>query len=150
MEIHEKAILELPVSRVWTALNDPGVLKLCVPGCQEISVIDESTYSAKAVMKVGFISAKFDDIHVKKAQVTENQHLSFEILGEDANRIGGFKLNMEVGLVDLQEDTPRTSIEINATVEMKGKFASLGRRLVEWKAKGMMEEFVRNLRELPK
>lgn len=149
MEIHEKADLELPVSRVWAAVNDPSVLKLCVPGCQEITVVDPSTYSAKAVMKVGFISAKFDNIQVKKLEAVENQRLLFEILGEDANKIGGFKLNMEVKLGDIPGGTPKTSIEINATVDMKGKFASLGRRLVEWKAKGMMEEFVKNLRGLP-
>ncbi len=149
MDIHENAVLDLPVSRVWSAVNDPGVLKLCVPGCQEISVLDPTTYKAKAVIKVGFISAKFDNILVKKLQATENQRLVFEIAGEDANRIGGFKLNMEVKLGEVPGPTPKTSLEISATVDMKGKFASLGRRLVEWKSKGMMEEFVNNLRGLP-
>jgi len=130
-------------------VNDPGVLKLCVPGCQEITVVDPTTYKAKAVIKVGFISAKFDNIQVRKVEATENQKLVFEIVGEDANRIGGFKLNMEVKLGEVAGGTPKTSLEINATVDMKGKFASLGRRLVEWKSKGMMEEFVNNLRGLP-
>ena len=130
-------------------MNDPGVLKLCVPGCQEITVVDPTTYKAKAVIKVGFISAKFDNIQVRKVEATENQKLVFEIVGEDANRIGGFKLNMEVKLGEVAGGTPKTSLEINATVDMKGKFASLGRRLVEWKSKGMMEEFVNNLRGLP-
>ncbi len=149
MEIHENAVLELPVSKVWAAVNDPGVLKLCVPGCQEISVVDPNTYKAKAVIKVGFIAAKFDNIQVKKVEATENQRLLFEIVGEDANRIGGFKLSMEVKLGAVPEATSKTSLEINATVDMKGKFATLGRRLVEWKSKGMMEEFVENLRRLP-
>ena len=149
MDIHESAVLDLPVSRVWSAVNDPGVLKLCVPGCQEITVVDPTTYKAKAVIKVGFISAKFDNIQVRKVEATENQKLVFEIVGEDANRIGGFKLNMEVKLGEVAGGTPKTSLEINATVDMKGKFASLGRRLVEWKSKGMMEEFVNNLRGLP-
>ncbi len=149
MDIHESAVLDLPVSRVWSAVNDPGVLKLCVPGCQEITVVDPTTYKAKAVIKVGFISSKFDNILVKKLEATENQNLVFEIAGEDANKIGGFKLNMQVKLGEVAGETPRTSIEINATVDMKGKFATLGRRLVEWKSKGMMEEFVNNLRRLP-
>jgi uncharacterized protein len=149
MEIHEKAILNLPVAKVWAAVNDPGVLKLCVPGCQEITVVDSYNYKAKAVIKVGFISAKFDDIQVKKIDASENQRLVLEILGEDANKIGAFKVNMEVKLGDLQEGTPKTSIEIDATFDMKGKFATLGRRLVEWKSKGMVEEFMNNLRGLP-
>ncbi len=149
MEIHENAVLELPVSKVWAAVNDPGVLKLCVPGCQEISVVDPNNYKAKAVIKVGFIAAKFDNIQVKKVESTENQRLVFEIVGEDANKIGGFKLNMEVKMGEAGEGTPKTALEVNATVDMKGKFASLGRRLVEWKSKGMLEEFVENLRRLP-
>ncbi len=149
MEIHENAVLELPVSKVWAAVNDPGVLKLCVPGCQEISVVDSNNYKAKAVIKVGFIAAKFDNIQVRKVESTENQRLLFEIVGEDANKIGGFKLNMEVKLGPVAEAAAKTALEINATVDMKGKFASLGRRLVEWKSKGMMEEFVENLRRLP-
>lgn len=149
MEIHESAVLELPVERVWAAVNDPGVLKLCVPGCQEITVVDQNTYSARAVMKVGFISSKFDNIQVKKLQAVENQQLNFEISGEDTNKIGGFKLKMEVKLAPVPEDALKTSLELNATVDMKGKFASLGRRIVEWKSKGMMEEFVKNLRGLP-
>ncbi len=148
MNIHEDAILELPVSRIWSAVNDPSVLKLCVPGCEEISVVDQDHFSAKAVIKVGFISAKFDNIQVKKVESQENQRLVFEIAGEDVNRIGGFKLNMEVKLAEVPASTPKTSLEINGVVEMKGKFASLGRRLVEWKSKGMMGEFVKNLREL--
>ncbi len=148
MEIHEQAVLELPVSRVWAAINDPGVLKLCVPGCQEIAVVDPTTFTAKAVIKVGFISAKFDKITVKKVRVIENQQLVLEMEGEDANKIGGFKLNLEVTLGGLSDGPGKTSLAINASVDMKGKFASLGRRLVEWKAKGMMEEFVKNLKGL--
>jgi carbon monoxide dehydrogenase subunit G len=149
MEIHEKEVLDLPVSRVWGAVNDPGVLKLCVPGCQEISVVDANNYTARAVIKVGFISAKFDHIQVKKVQAVENQQLVFEINGEDANKIGSFRLNMEVKLADVPGPTPKTAIEINADVDMKGKFATLGNRIVGWKSKGMMGEFVENLRRLP-
>ncbi len=149
MEIHEKAVLDLPVSRVWGAVNDPGVLKLCVPGCQEINVVDANKYTARAVMKVGFISAKFDNIQVKKVQAVENQQLVFEILGEDTNKIGGFKLSMEVKHADVPGATPKTEIEIDAEVNMKGKFATLGNRIVGWKAKGMLREFVENLRRLP-
>lgn len=148
MEIHEKTVLDLPVARVWKALNDPNVLKLCVPGCQEITVVDSTTLNAKAVTKMGFITAKFDNIQVKKLEAVENQHLVLEMAGEDSNKIGSFKVNMELKLEELPGGT-QTSMELNATVDMKGKFATLGKKLVEWKAKGTVEEFVKNLRNLP-
>ena len=149
MEIHENAVLELPISRVWAAVNDPGILKLAVPGIQELNAVDPNSYTAKAVIKVGFISARFNDVKVKRVQAIENQQLNFEISGEDANRLGGFKLNMEVKLGDIPGNPPKTSLEVRMTVDMRGKFASLGRKLVEWKSKSMMDEFVKNLRGLP-
>ncbi|MDG6924301.1 MAG: hypothetical protein JRN67_13545 [Nitrososphaerota archaeon] len=148
MDIHETATLDVPISKVWSSLNDPNVLKLCVPGCQEISVIDENTYSAKAVVKVGFISSKFNNVVVKKVQAVENQLLTFEMSGEDANKIGSFKQNLGIKMSEVLEGTPKTKIEIDATVDLKGKFATLGKRIVEWKAKNVMEEFVENLRKL--
>jgi uncharacterized protein len=148
LEIHERAVLELPVSKVWEALNDPNVLKLCVPGCQEISVVDATTLKAKAVTKMGFITAKFEDIQMKKLQAVENEHLVLEMAGEDTNRIGSFRMKMELKLGAVPGDAPKTSMQIDAIVDMKGKFATLGRKLVEWKARGMMEEFVKNLGSL--
>lgn len=150
MDLHESATLDVPIAKVWSSLNDPNILKLCVPGCQEISVLDENTYSAKAVVKVGFISSKFNNVVVKKLQAVENQLLKFEMSGEDANKIGSFKQSLAIKMSEAFEGTPKTKIEIDATVDLKGKFATLGKRIVEWKAKNVMEEFVENLRKLSK
>jgi carbon monoxide dehydrogenase subunit G len=153
MEIHETATIDVPISRVWSALNDPSVLKLCVPGCQEIKVIDANTYSAKATIKVGFISSKFNDIRVKKLGTRENEFLSFEMVGEDSNKIGSFKQTLQIKMSEPKTTTTEnhsTTIDINAAIELKGKFATLGKRVVEWKAKKVTEEFIENLRKLAK
>lgn len=150
MEMHETAVLDMPVSTLWKALNDPAVLKLCVPGCEEIKVVDDVTYSAKATIKVGFISSKFSDIKVRKTKAVENEFLSFEMSGEDQNRIGSFKQLLEVKMHEIEESGSRTTIEITASVDLKGKFATLGKRIVEWKAKKVTEEFIENLKKIPK
>ncbi|MGI0079627.1 MAG: CoxG family protein [Nitrososphaerales archaeon] len=149
MEMRETAVLDLPVSRVWRALNDPDILKLCVPGCEEIKVIDTTNYTAKATIKVGFISSKFDNILVKKIKSVENELLAFEMTGEDRNKIGSFKQNLEIKMSPAgSSENHQTSIEIKANVDLKGKFATLGKRIVEWKAKKVTEEFVENLRKI--
>jgi uncharacterized protein len=149
MEMHESATLDIPVSKVWSALNNPNVLKLSVPGAEDIQVIDQDNYVAKATMKVGFISSRFNNIQVKKLKAIENELLVFELVGEDQNKIGSFKQNLEVRMKQAgTTDEPKTIIEINATVDLKGKFATLGKRIVEWKAKKVIEEFVENLRKL--
>ncbi len=144
-------MLDVPLPRVWAALNDPNVLKLCVPGCQEINVVGPNIYSAKAVIKIGFISSRFDNVLVKKSVAEDGQSLNFEMSGEDTNKIGSFKQKLQIKLSDStspSSNSAKTTIELNADVELKGKFATLGKRIVEWKAKNVMEEFVQNLRKL--
>lgn len=141
--------MDLPIAKVWSALNDPSVLKMCVPGCQEITVQDPTTYSAKAVIKVGFITSKFDNILVKKTKAVENELLGFEMTGEDSNKIGSFRQDLTIKMMNAgTPQLPKTTIQLDAEVDLKGKFATLGKRIVEWKAKGVMEEFVKNLRQL--
>lgn len=148
MELHQSATLELPIGKVWSTLNDPNVLKLIVPGCQDIRPLDESTFTAKAIIKVGFISSKFENITVKRLKAVENQLLVYEMTGEDTNKIGSFKQTLEVKMAETADSPPKTSLEISAVVDLKGKFATLGKRIVEWKAKGITQEFVENLRKL--
>lgn len=148
MEIHEGGTLEMPVSRLWTALNDPNMLKMCVPGCEDIQAIDRDTYIAKAVVKVGFITSRFDKILVRRVSAVENHLLSYEMSGEDNNRIGSFRQTLQVTMKELQDAPPKTDVAIDATVELRGKFATLGKRIVEWKAKGITAEFMENVRKL--
>jgi carbon monoxide dehydrogenase subunit G len=53
--------VELPASRevVWAKLNDPEILKACIPGCEELEKTDEQNFRAVAKMKVGPVSARF-------------------------------------------------------------------------------------------
>jgi hypothetical protein len=51
----------LPADRqtVWEKLNDPAVLKACIPGCQSLEVTPEGGFAAVAKIKVGPVSATF-------------------------------------------------------------------------------------------
>lgn len=53
--------IQLAASReaVWAKLNDPDVLKVCIPGCEELERIDDQGFRAVAKMKVGPVSARF-------------------------------------------------------------------------------------------
>jgi carbon monoxide dehydrogenase subunit G len=44
---------------VWAKLNDPAVLKVCIPGCEELEATDDGGFRAVAKMKVGPVSARF-------------------------------------------------------------------------------------------
>ncbi len=51
--------VDAPVEKVWAALNDPDMLKDCIPGCQSLEKKSDTELTAKVVLKVGPIKATF-------------------------------------------------------------------------------------------
>ena len=49
-----------PRARVWAALNDPEVLRQCIPGCQSLTKEADDRLRATVEIKIGPIGAKFD------------------------------------------------------------------------------------------
>ena len=48
-----------PIQKVWEALNDPDVLKQCIPGCQSLEKTSDNELAATVVLKIGPIKATF-------------------------------------------------------------------------------------------
>ena len=59
MTMNGEVQLAAPREAVWTKLNDPEVLKVCIPGCEELEKTGENGFRAVAKMKVGPVSARF-------------------------------------------------------------------------------------------
>ena len=81
--------VQLPASReaVWAKLNDPAVLKACIPGCEELEATDDHGFRAVAKMKVGPVSARF------KGKVTLSDldpPNGYKISGEGEGGVAGF------------------------------------------------------------
>src|SRR5205809_6536666 len=56
MTMNGEVQLAAPREVVWTKLNDPEVLKVCIPGCEELEKTDDTNFRAVAKMKVGPVS----------------------------------------------------------------------------------------------
>jgi len=59
MEMKGEQLIPAPQQAVWDALNDPGVLKACVPGCESLEKSGDNEYQVLMVARVGPVSAKF-------------------------------------------------------------------------------------------
>ena len=59
MDISGQYRIEAPRNVVWAALNDPEVLKRCIPGCRELEQKSPTELAAKVGLKIGPISATF-------------------------------------------------------------------------------------------
>ena len=101
--------IQLAASReaVWAKLNDPAVLKACIPGCEELEKTDEQRFRAVAKMKVGPVSARFKG---KVSRSDLDPPNGYKILGEGEGGFAGFAKGG--AKVDLAEKDGGDSVEL--------------------------------------
>lgn len=136
MEMTGEYKIPAPREKVWEALNDPEILKVCIPGCQELAKESDTELSATVKSKVGPVSATF------KGKVTLSDvdaPNGYKIAGEGTGGVAGFaKGGAEVSLAD---DGDGTLLNYTATGQVGGKLAQIGSRLIDSTAKKMANEF---------
>ncbi|TFZ00313.1 CoxG family protein [Ramlibacter humi] len=136
MDMQGSRVLAAQREQAWEALNDPEVLKACIPGCDRIESTGPNAYSIGMSVKVGPVSAKFTGkIQLEDVNPPESYTLKFEGQGGAA---GFGKGSSQVRL------EPRdTGCELFYTVnaQVGGKIAQVGQRLVDGVARSMAEDF---------
>lgn len=136
MQMSGERVIEADRATVWTALNDPEVLKACIPGCQKMSRDSETRFTAKVSQKIGPVRASFTgDLELSNIIPGESYRLDGRGKGGVA---GGAAGGASVRLEDVPEGT-RLSYEVDANVT--GKLAQLGNRLINGFAKKFADEF---------
>ncbi|MBL8581707.1 MAG: carbon monoxide dehydrogenase subunit G [Rhizobiaceae bacterium] len=128
--------IEAPLEKVWEALNDPEVLKACIPGCQSLEKQGDNM-AATVVLKIGPIKATFNgEVTLKNL----NPPRSYTIEGEGKGGIAGFAKGGAD--VTLTEDGPNaTVLKYEAKADVGGKIAQLGSRLIASTSKKLAGEF---------
>jgi carbon monoxide dehydrogenase subunit G len=140
MEMTGEQLIAAPQKEVWDALNDPQVLKACVPGCESIELTGENEYQVLMVARVGPVSAKFKGkLTLSDIKPPESYALSFEGQGGPA---GFAKGGAQVRLSSVAGDKTRLAYDVKASVG--GKLAQIGSRLVDAAAKKVADDFFRN------
>jgi carbon monoxide dehydrogenase subunit G len=126
-----------PLGKVWLALNDPEVLKQCIPGCQNLEKKSDTELAATVVLKIGPIKATFaGEVTLKNL----NPPHSYTIEGEGKGGIAGFaKGGADVTLAE--DGTEATVLKYAAKADVGGKIAQLGSRLIASTSKKLAGEF---------
>ncbi len=125
-----------PRQAVWEALNDPDILKQCIPGCEELIRNAEGGFEATVVAKVGPVRAKFGG---KVALSDIDPPNGYTISGQGQGGAAGFaKGGASVKLADDGDGTLLT-YTVDATVG--GKLAQIGSRLIDATARKMADDF---------
>jgi len=136
MDMQGSRQLAITQQQSWDALNDPEVLKSCIPGCEKIEVTGENQFSMGVALKIGPLAAKFSGKIVLSDMVPPSSYtLSFEGQGGPA---GFGKGSAKVELTPLAQGH-MLNYTVHATVG--GKIAQVGQRLIDGVAKSMAEDF---------
>ena len=127
---------------VWKALNDPSILKQCIPGCESFEKESNNIFNATATNQIGPMNTTFSGT-VTLSNIKENQ--SYTISGEGQSSVGFANGSADVNLTE-QNDFTILSYNVNVTVG--GKIAQLGSRLIEGVSKKMADYFFGHFSDL--
>ncbi|MEJ6392600.1 carbon monoxide dehydrogenase subunit G [Gymnodinialimonas sp. 2305UL16-5] len=144
MELSDEIIINAPKERVYAALNDPDILQHCIPGCEELTKLSETELTAKVVLKVGPVKARFNgDVQLN----TDGAPDAFSLTGQGN---GGAAGHAKGGAdVTLTADGPDTTIlRYAAKADIGGKLAQLGSRLVQSTARKLAAKFFKSFAEV--
>jgi carbon monoxide dehydrogenase subunit G len=136
MEMTGEYRIPAPREEVWRALNDPDVLKECIPGCEELEKVSDTEFTAKVKMKVGPVSAKFSGAVTLEDL---NPPQSYSIVGEGKGGAAGFAKGGAKVMLD--EDGDGTVLRYEADAKVGGKLAQIGSRLIAGTAKKLADKF---------
>jgi carbon monoxide dehydrogenase subunit G len=130
--------VQLPASRdvVWAKLNDPEVLKSCIPGCEQLDKTSDEEFQAVATIKIGPVKARWKG----KVRLSDfDPPNSYRISGEGEGGVAGFaKGGAKVSLADKDGGT---LLSYDVEAQIGGKLAQLGQRLVNSAAKKTADDF---------
>jgi carbon monoxide dehydrogenase subunit G len=136
MELADEIIINAYKDQVYAALNDPEVLKQCIPGCEELIQHSDTELEAKVVLKVGPIKARFGgEVTLDKSGAPD----AFSLSGQGN---GGAAGHAKGGAdVTLTADGDTTILKYVAKAQIGGKIAQLGSRLIQSTAKKLTGKF---------
>lgn len=136
MEMQGTRQLKVNQQQAWDALNNPEVLKACIPGCDRIEASGDNEFSMGTALKIGPVSAKFNG----KIMLTDMQPpASYTLNFEGQGGVAGFgKGTASVTLVPIEGGC---ELQYTVHAQVGGKIAQLGQRLIDGAAKSLAEDF---------
>ena len=120
---------------VWKALNNADILKQCIPGCQSFKKNSDTVFNVTATNQIGPMNATFSGT-VTLSNIKENQ--SYTLSGEGKSSVGFVNGSADV---NLKEENGSTTLSYKINLNVGGKIAQLGSRLIDGVAKKMSAYF---------
>ena len=136
MEMKGEQLVPASQASTWAALNDPEILKVCVPGCESIERVTDNEYAVLMTARIGPVAAKF------KGKLTLSDlkpPQSYSIAFEGQGGVAGFGKGGAQVQLSPEPDGTRLTYQVKANVG--GKLAQIGSRLVDAAARKLANDF---------
>ena len=136
MEMQGSRQLAATQQEAWDALNDPEVLRACIPGCDKVERVGDDRFTLAMSVKIGPVAAKFSGkIQLSDVVPPESYTLAFEGQGGPA----GF--GKGTSKVRLTPNPQGCELAYGVNAQVGGKIAQVGQRLIDGVARSMAEDF---------
>jgi carbon monoxide dehydrogenase subunit G len=136
MDFAGRYLIPAPPDAVWAALNDPEVLKGCIPGCERMEKTDPTHFQATATLKIGPMKATFKG-NVALENLAPPHRATLK--GEGQGGVAGFAKG-EAEII-LTPEGDGTVLAYTAKANIGGKLAQIGQRLIDGAAKQIADDF---------
>jgi carbon monoxide dehydrogenase subunit G len=136
MEMSGEERIAATQADTWAALNDPEMLKACVPGCESIERVTDEEFQVLMVARIGPVSAKFKG---KLTLSDLNPPNSYAIAFEGQGGAAGFGKGS--AQVQLAPEGDGTLLRYQVKASVGGKLAQIGSRLVDAAARKISQDF---------
>lgn len=136
MELTGTRIIAADVDTTWRALNDPAMLKACIPGAESVEAIGVDEYRVAMSSRIGPVNARFTGkLRLSDVVAPTSCRLEFEGQGGAAGFAKGH------ANVVLAADGTSTRMQYDAHAQIGGKLAQIGSRLVDGAARKIADDF---------
>jgi uncharacterized protein len=142
MKMSGEYLILAPPARVWEGLNEPDILRECIPGCESLVRVSETELAAKATLKIGPAKMTFGGT-VRLSEI--NPPHGYRISGEAQGGASGFAKGGAVVALEPTEDG--TLLRYEGDAQIGGKLAQMGSRLIDATSRKMADDFFRKFAE---
>jgi uncharacterized protein len=145
MEFTKSVEINAPLDDVWALVNDVPAVAMCIPGVSDVDMKGSSAFACKLVQRVGSAKANFEllstmDINEDDRSVIAQSDGRDRALGSSVSARQTFRL--------AEADGARTRVDITAEVQITGRIATFGHRIIATKAEQVTVEALRNVEAL--
>lgn len=142
MKFKQEFTVAEQVPKVWAFFQNAEEVARCMPGIDNIQVLDPDQLSVRMTQKVGPISASFDT----NVRITEREaptRIQFTLIGKAVRgAVGNFRAT---NTVTLHAHSGQTHVVVEGEAALAGALGSVGQRIIAKQAEKLTAEFAVNL-----